>query len=69
MYVCLKDRVRAYAVQYVDLRSEIKWDAKMKELAQLGPHFSKPIGAWDPISQRASANPEGCIFYHTTRMV
>ena len=30
----------------------------MKTLAQLGPHFSKSMGAWDPISQRASANPE-----------
>ena len=39
--MCVIIRVRAYAIQYVDLRSEIKWDAKMKKLAQLGPHFSE----------------------------
>ena len=35
-------RVGAYAVQYVDLCSEIGWDAKMKKLGELGPDFCKP---------------------------
>ena len=29
----------------------------MKKLVQLRPHFSKPMGVWDPVFHRASANP------------
>ena len=41
----------AYAIQYVKLRSEIGWGPKKKKLVWLELLFSKPMGAWDPISQ------------------
>ena len=48
----------SFAIQYIDLNSEIQCDAKMKKLAHLGPHFSQPMGFWDHISQRPSTNPD-----------
>ena len=39
----IEHRAGAYTGQYVDLRSDIWWDAQMKRLGELGPRFSKPI--------------------------
>ena len=47
----VKQRPLKCTLPYVGLHNEIEWDAKMK-LAQLGPHFTKPMASWDPISQR-----------------
>ena len=59
------------SVPYVDLHSNIGWDAKTMKLAQLGPHFSKPMGAGDPISQRVSANPifKECYIFSNPRNI
>ena len=53
-------RVGGYAIRYVDLCSELGWDAKRKMLVWLRTHFSKPLGSWEPVSQRLGSNT-ACI--------